>query len=83
MAEQLDRLYNLVGQTRIELGILPFGTQLRRITPHAFWIYDRRLVVVETISEELWLTEPKTSSSASGPGTGSPSQPNTARQLGA
>ncbi|EFL29547.1 regulatory protein [Streptomyces viridochromogenes DSM 40736] len=55
MAEQLDRLYNLVGQRRIELGILPFGTQLRRTAPHAFWIYDRRLVIVETISEELWL----------------------------
>ncbi|MFI5798848.1 helix-turn-helix domain-containing protein [Streptomyces sp. NPDC051677] len=55
MAEQLDRLYNLVGQRRIELGILPFGAQLRRTAPHAFWIYDRRLVIVETISEELWL----------------------------
>ncbi|MEV6615303.1 helix-turn-helix transcriptional regulator [Streptomyces sp. NPDC051051] len=56
MAEQLDRLYNLVGRHRIELGILPFGAQLRRTAPHAFWIYDRRLVIVETISEELWLT---------------------------
>ncbi|MFE1882656.1 helix-turn-helix domain-containing protein [Streptomyces diastatochromogenes] len=56
MAEQLDRLYNLVGQRRIELGIIPFGAQLRRTVPHAFWIYDRRLVIVETISEELWLT---------------------------
>ncbi|WP_020132243.1 helix-turn-helix domain-containing protein [Streptomyces sp. 303MFCol5.2] len=55
MAEQLDRLYNLVGRSRIELGILPFGAQLRRTAPHAFWIYDRRLVIVETISEELWL----------------------------
>lgn len=56
MAEQLDRLYNLVGQRRIEVGILPFGAQLRRTAPHAFWIYDQRLVIVETISEELWLT---------------------------
>lgn len=56
MAEQLDRLYNLVGQKRIELGIIPFSAQLRRTAPHAFWIYDRRLVIVETISEELWRT---------------------------
>ncbi|MGW4516427.1 helix-turn-helix domain-containing protein [Streptomyces sp. NPDC004393] len=56
MAEQLDRLYNLVGQKRVELGIIPFGAQLRRTAPHAFWIYDRSLVIVETISEELWLT---------------------------
>ncbi|MFC8365578.1 helix-turn-helix domain-containing protein [Streptomyces griseorubiginosus] len=56
MAEQLDRLYNLVGQTRIELGIVPFSAELRRTPAHGFWIYDRRLVIVETISEELWLT---------------------------
>jgi hypothetical protein len=41
MAEQLDRLYNLAGQQRIELGIIPFRAQLRRTAPHAFWIYDR------------------------------------------
>ena len=56
MAEQLDRLYNLVGQARVELGVIPFSAQLRRTVPHSFWIYDRRLVIVETISEELWLT---------------------------
>ncbi|MEU5091737.1 helix-turn-helix transcriptional regulator [Streptomyces sp. NPDC021356] len=56
MAEQLDRLYGLAGQRRIELGIIPFSAQLRRTPAHAFWIYDRRLVIVETISEELWLT---------------------------
>ncbi|WP_414080102.1 helix-turn-helix domain-containing protein [Streptomyces sp. KN37] len=56
MAEQLDRLYGVVGLPRVDLGILPFGTQLRRTAPHAFWIYDRRQVIVETITEELWLT---------------------------
>ena len=56
MAEQLDRLYNIIGLRSVELGILPFGAQLRRTAPHAFWIYDARLVIVETISEELWLT---------------------------
>jgi hypothetical protein len=56
MAEQLDRLYNLVGQKRIELDIIPFTVQLRRTPAHGFWIYDRRLVIVETISEEPWLT---------------------------
>ncbi|MCX4846191.1 helix-turn-helix transcriptional regulator [Streptomyces sp. NBC_00893] len=56
MAEQLDRLYNLVGRQRIELGVIPFTAQLRRTAPHAFWIYDSRLTIVETITEELWLT---------------------------
>ncbi|GGR59790.1 hypothetical protein GCM10010236_10670 [Streptomyces eurythermus] len=45
MAEQLDRLYSLVGQKRVELGIIPFDAQLHRTAPHAFWVYDRRLVI--------------------------------------
>jgi transcriptional regulator with XRE-family HTH domain len=57
MAEQLDRLHSIVGLRRVELGIVPFGAQLRRTAPHAFWIYDQRLVIVETLSEELWLDD--------------------------
>ncbi|MFD0625765.1 Scr1 family TA system antitoxin-like transcriptional regulator [Streptomyces sanglieri] len=55
MAEQLDRLYNLVGQQRIELGIIPFAAQLRRTAP---MLLDLRqsVTIVETITEELWLT---------------------------
>lgn len=56
MAEQLDRLYNLVGQRRVELGVLPFGVQMRQLPSHGFWIFDRRLVNVTTIGEEQWLT---------------------------
>ncbi|MFF2503480.1 helix-turn-helix domain-containing protein [Streptomyces sp. NPDC058067] len=56
MAAQLDRLYNVVGMPQVELTILPFGTQLKRTPAHSFWIYDRRQVIVETITEELWLT---------------------------
>lgn len=56
MAEQLDRLYGVVGMPQVDLGLIPFGAQLRRTAPHAFWIYDRRQVIVETVTEELWLT---------------------------
>ncbi|SFY52486.1 hypothetical protein STEPF1_05759 [Streptomyces sp. F-1] len=83
MAEQLDRLYNLVGQRRIELGIIPFGAQLRRTAPHAFWIYDRRLVIVETISEELWLTGDEDLQLYERAWTGSLSRPNTGHWPGA
>ncbi|MFB8267462.1 helix-turn-helix domain-containing protein [Streptomyces sp. NPDC055955] len=55
MAAQLDRLYNVVGMASVQLGVIPLGAQLRRTPAHGFWIYDRRLVIVETISEELWL----------------------------
>ncbi|MFF1687190.1 helix-turn-helix domain-containing protein [Streptomyces sp. NPDC058254] len=54
MAEQLDWLWMRAGLSSVELGILPFGTELRRTVPHGFWIYDRRRVIVETLVEELW-----------------------------
>ncbi|CAM5741195.1 hypothetical protein STAFG_2922 [Streptomyces afghaniensis 772] len=85
MAEQLDRLYNLVGQRRIELGILPFGTQLRRTAPH-------RTHSGSTTGDSSSLRPSArncgspvttTSSCTSGRGTGSPSPPNTGPQRGA
>ncbi|WP_406341783.1 helix-turn-helix domain-containing protein [Streptomyces sp. NBC_00648] len=57
MAAQLDRLAGLIGLDTVELGILPFGAQLRRSPAHGFWIYDQRLVIVETISTEMWLDD--------------------------
>ncbi|MFI5634707.1 helix-turn-helix domain-containing protein [Streptomyces sp. NPDC051664] len=57
MAAQLDRLAGLIGLDTIELGIIPFGAQLRRPPTHGFWIYDQRLVIVETINTEMWLDD--------------------------
>ncbi|MEU6820472.1 DUF5753 domain-containing protein [Streptomyces atriruber] len=56
MAAQLDRLYGVVGMPQVDLAVIPFGAELRRTAAHSFWIYDRRQVIVETITEELWLT---------------------------
>ncbi|MFI7382913.1 helix-turn-helix domain-containing protein [Streptomyces sp. NPDC049813] len=56
MAAQLDRLYGVVGMPQVELAVIPFGAELRRTPAHSFWIYDRRQVIVETITEELWLS---------------------------
>ncbi|MFP1626933.1 helix-turn-helix domain-containing protein [Streptomyces sp. 5K101] len=56
-AAQLDRLIGLIGLDTVELGIVPFGAQLRRTPAHGFWIYDRRLVIVETINTEMWLDD--------------------------
>ncbi|MEW2631650.1 helix-turn-helix transcriptional regulator [Streptomyces sp. NPDC048389] len=56
-AAQLDRLLSLVGLDTVELGIVPLGAELRRAPSHGFWIYDRRLVIVETISTEMWLDD--------------------------
>ncbi|MEU3652929.1 helix-turn-helix transcriptional regulator [Streptomyces sp. NPDC032161] len=56
-AAQLDRLVSLIGLDTVELGIIPFGAQLRRTPSHGFWIYDQRLVIVETINTEMWLDD--------------------------
>ncbi|MGR8010412.1 helix-turn-helix domain-containing protein [Streptomyces hypolithicus] len=56
-AAQLDRLVSLIGLDTVELGIVPLGAQLRRTPAHGFWIYDQRLVIVETINTEMWLDD--------------------------
>ncbi|MEU6303360.1 helix-turn-helix domain-containing protein [Streptomyces chartreusis] len=57
MATQLDRLRSMVGMDTVQLGIIPFAAELRRSPSHGFWIYDRRLVIVETLSTEMWLDD--------------------------
>ncbi|MFT2020155.1 helix-turn-helix domain-containing protein [Streptomyces sp. 796.1] len=57
MSAQLDRLVSLIGLDTVELGIIPFAAQVRRAPSHGFWIYDRRLVIVETVSTEMWLDD--------------------------
>ncbi|MEU6703863.1 helix-turn-helix domain-containing protein [Streptomyces wuyuanensis] len=56
-AAQLDRLMSLIGLDTVELGMIPFSAQLRRTPGHGFWIYDQRLVIVETIGTEMWLED--------------------------
>lgn len=57
MAAQLERLAGLIGLDTVEIGIIPFGAQLRRAPTHGFWIYGQRLVTVETINAEMWLDD--------------------------
>jgi len=57
MAGQLDRLSGLIGISTVTLGIVPFGVSMTVTPRHGFWIYDERLVIVETINAELWLDD--------------------------
>ncbi|MFH9420645.1 helix-turn-helix domain-containing protein [Streptomyces sp. NPDC017529] len=57
MAAQLDRLISIIGLDTVELGVIPFSAELRRTPAHGFWIYDTRLVIVETINAEMWLDD--------------------------
>ncbi|MFJ6519217.1 helix-turn-helix domain-containing protein [Streptomyces filamentosus] len=54
---QLNRLLGVARLETVRLGIVPLGARLRRVPSHGFWIYDRRLVIVETISTEMWLED--------------------------
>jgi transcriptional regulator with XRE-family HTH domain len=58
MAGQLDRLSGIFGMSTVELGIVPLGADLSVVPTHGFWIFDERLVMVETIGAELRLTDP-------------------------
>jgi len=55
---QLDRLIALPGLDNVELGILPLDADLPVLMLEGFWIYDERLVRVETLSAELTFREP-------------------------
>lgn len=57
MAGQLDRLAGLVGLDTVEFGVIPFAAALTVSPRHGFWIYDDRLVIVETINAEMWLDD--------------------------
>ena len=53
MAGQLDRLVGAVGLNAIHVGIVPLGGPISIAPSRGFWVYDERLVKVETIAAEL------------------------------
>jgi transcriptional regulator with XRE-family HTH domain len=57
MADQLDRLTGLIGMSTVTLGIIPFNAPMTITPRHGFWMYDERLVIVETLNAELWLDD--------------------------
>lgn len=59
LAGQLDRLMTLSSLRNVKFGIIPFSAEYRFSPPHGFWIYDDEVVLVETISAELTLTQPQ------------------------
>ncbi|MGA8117131.1 MAG: helix-turn-helix transcriptional regulator [Actinocatenispora sp.] len=54
MLGQLDRLLTASSLSNLEMGIIPFGRQLRTIPLHGFLALDD-LVLVETLGAEAWL----------------------------
>ena len=54
---QLDRLLAISGLDTVELAVIPFEAELPMSTSHGFWVFDDRLVLVETLSSELSLRD--------------------------
>ncbi|MPZ86826.1 MAG: helix-turn-helix domain-containing protein [Nitriliruptorales bacterium] len=56
---QLDRLLALISMRTLKVGVIPFDTRYPVSPIHGFWVYDDRMVLVETFSAELTLAQPQ------------------------
>ncbi|MCX5395969.1 helix-turn-helix transcriptional regulator [Streptomyces sp. NBC_00102] len=59
MKGQLDRLMAVMALPRLSLGIVPRSTRLGLWIGHAFSMFDDQLVMVETYSAEMSVTQPR------------------------
>jgi transcriptional regulator with XRE-family HTH domain len=59
MRGQLDRLLAVISLPRLSLGIIPAGSLYHIWPGNAFIIFDDRMVMVETYSAELTVTQPR------------------------
>lgn len=58
MSGQLDRLLAVVGMPRVVLGIVPADARYR-VPMSNFTLFDNRMVMVETVTAELTMTQPR------------------------
>ncbi|QUI30711.1 helix-turn-helix domain-containing protein [Streptomyces alfalfae] len=59
MRAQLDRLIAVMALPRLSLGIVPRTAPLALWIGHAFSMFDDRLVMIETYSAEMSVTQPR------------------------
>ncbi|GAB2539429.1 helix-turn-helix domain-containing protein [Nocardia heshunensis] len=59
MIEQLDRLLTAMVLPRVQLGVLPRAALYEAPMTNGFILYDNRLVLVETVTAELTITQPR------------------------
>ncbi len=58
MIDQLERLLTLMTLPRLRIGIVPVRAVFEVTPLHGYWIFDERMVLVETHSAELKITQP-------------------------
>lgn len=59
MIGQLDRLLAVTGLPNISIGIIPAAARMPLAPENAFLIFDDRMVMIETYSAELTITQPR------------------------
>ena len=59
MAGQLDRLLAVTGLPSVSIGIIPATARMPLAPENAFLIFDDRMVMIETYSAELTITQPR------------------------
>ncbi|MEV4096806.1 helix-turn-helix domain-containing protein [Streptosporangium saharense] len=59
MAEQLRHLLAVASLPNVYLGVIPFGVPRWLFPVEGFWIYDDEEVLVETVSAQLNITDPR------------------------
>lgn len=59
LVDQLDRLLTLSSLPRVHLAIMPTRARPGYLPIHGFWILDAREVLVETVSAEIKLAQPR------------------------
>jgi transcriptional regulator with XRE-family HTH domain len=58
MREQIDRLVSATTLPSVSMGVIPARRMLGVAPTHGFYIFDDQLVMTETISAELTITDP-------------------------
>ena len=57
-ANQLDRLLTAMSLPTVALGIIPLMVERGAVPPTGFWIFDNRLVALETPTASIEVTQP-------------------------
>ncbi|WP_230414885.1 helix-turn-helix domain-containing protein [Micromonospora tarapacensis] len=59
MLGQLDRVLAVMSLPRVSLGIIPAAGERKCLAQGSFWIFDERMVQIETMSAGLEVTQPR------------------------
>jgi transcriptional regulator with XRE-family HTH domain len=59
MSGQLDRVLAVMSLPRVSLGIIPANGERQCLAQGSFWIFDERMVQIETMSAGLEVTQPR------------------------